>query len=118
MAIFVLAPRLKEIKERCKAVVGIGLEMAVDQDVTPIANFFGEIHRIEYPAQRKPGDRPLATEGREINLDAFRHQGPVQKTRMAGLIAGHQLKQSAQVRSTRLKQPPRQLLEEQKTGKL
>jgi hypothetical protein len=38
-----------------------------DEDVAPVADLLGEIHRIEHPAQGKPGDRPLGAEAGQVD---------------------------------------------------
>ena len=118
MAVLVLAPGFEEIEQGCNAVIGMGLEMAIDQDVAPVADLLGEIHRIQHPAEWKPGDRSLAAQGGQIDRDPLRHQRPVEEAGVARFIAGHQLEQAAQIGATGLDQSAREFLEQQEAGKL
>ena len=118
VAVLVLTPGLKEIKQGGEGVLRVGLEMPVDQDVAPVADLFGEIHRIEHPAQWKPGNWPLDAQGRQIDLNALGNQGPVEEASVAGLIAGHQIEEAAQVQAACLLKLARELLEQQEAGKL
>ena len=89
MAILVLAPIFEEIEDREDSTVRIFLEMAVNSDVAPVANFLGKICRVKDEFRFEECVVLICRQEAKIELHAEVAHGLVQEPRMAGFIPSH-----------------------------
>ena len=117
MAVFVLTPVLEEVEDREDLAVGVLLEVAVDGDVAPVANLFGEIGGVEDELRLEERVGLVGGQEAEIELNAKVTHGFVEEAGVTGFIACHVGKALGQQRVFLL-DPAAELLVEQEARKL
>lgn len=63
VAVLILAPVLKVLKQRVQLVVGVALQVAVDGDVAPVANLLAEVGRVKDELGLEKGVLPVCRGG-------------------------------------------------------
>ena len=88
MTVFVLTPVFEEIENREDLAVGILFQVAINGDVAPVANFFGEVCGVKNKLRLEERVLLVRCEEAEIVDPEITH-GFVQKSGMTGFIPCH-----------------------------
>ena len=102
MTVFVLTPVLKEVEDREDLAVGVLFEVAVNGDVTPVADLFRQVGGVEDEFRLE--ERVVLVRGQEaeIQLHAEITHRLVEEAGVASFIPSHVSKALGQKRVLRL----------------
>ena len=89
MTVFVLTPVLEEIEDREDFAVGILFEVAVNSDVTPIADLFRQVSGVKDEFRLKEGVVLVGRQEAEIQLHPEITHRLVEETGMASFVTSH-----------------------------
>ena len=117
MAIFILTPALKKAEEGIKLILWMLLQMAVSNDVAPVANFLREIDRIDNPFGLKESVISGFGQVSEIQRNTKIGHRLIEESGMTRFVASHQVKDLRQDGIASLKLA-REFLEQEKPRKL
>ena len=117
VTVFVLAPVLKVLEQRVQLLVRVRLQVAVDGDVTPVANLFAQVRGVHDELRLEK--RVLAVLGQkpEVERQVEIAHRLVQEPSVTRLVAGHQ-REDLRHRRGRLLQSAAEFLVQQKPAKL
>ena len=89
MAVLVLAPVFKEVEDREDLALGVLLQVAVNGDIAPVANFLGEIGGVKDELRFEEGVGLIGGEEAQVELEPEIAHRLVEKACVACLIPGH-----------------------------
>lgn len=90
MAGLILAPVLKVLKEWVQLAVWVALQVTVNRDVTPVANFFRKVCGIHDELRLEEGVLAVLGEETKIQSKVEVTQGLVDEASMTGLVTGEE----------------------------
>ena len=90
VAVLILAPVLKVLKEGVQLVIGVPLEMPVDGDVAPVSNLLREVGGIYDELGLEKGVLAVLGEESQVKGEVEVRHGLVEEASMSGLITGHE----------------------------
>ena len=96
---FRLAPVFKVLEDRVQLIVRVRLQVSVDRDVSPVANLFGQVRRVDDKLRLEK--RVLSVLGQETQIQGqvkVTH-GFVQETGVSRFVSRHERKDFRDVRS-------------------
>ena len=99
VSVFVLAPVFKVLEDRVQLIVRVRLQVSVDRDVSPVANLFGQVRRVDDKLRLEK--RVLSVFGQETQIQGqvkVTH-GFVQETGVSRFVSRHERKDFRDVRS-------------------
>jgi len=99
VSVFVLAPVFKVLEDRVQLIVRVRLQVSVDRDVSPVANLFGQVRRVDDKLRLEK--RVLSVLGQETQIQGqvkVTH-GFVQETGVSRFVSRHERKDFRDVRS-------------------
>jgi len=117
VAVLILAPVLEEPEDGVHLVFGVRLEVAIDGDVAPVANFLGEIGGVEDELGLEEGVLLALGQKAQVELEVEVRHRLVEEASVAGLIAGHQVEALGQ-HGAFVFEATAQFLVKQEAGKL
>ena len=92
VSVFVLAPVFKVLEDRVQLIVRVRLQVSVDRDVSPVANLFGQVRRVDDKLRLEK--RVLSVLGQETQIQGqvkVTH-GFVQETGVSRFVSRHRLR--------------------------
>ena len=97
VAEFVVAPTLEPAKDGVEAFVGVAFQLAVNGDVTRVADFFGQISRVKNVLGLEVFVGLGALQVAHVNPHAEVFERLVDETSVARFVAGHEAHQGFDV---------------------
>jgi hypothetical protein len=98
VAVFILTPVLKEPEDGINTIFGMGLQMAINGDIPPVANFSDKVGGVEDELGLEEGVLLALGQKAQVKLQVEVRHGLIQKASVTSFVPRHEIKAFGQYR--------------------